>query len=149
MTKYIISYLSLVLFENISLVLGFLSNMNISYFWFFNGTNYGSSNDSSYEKALTEPSLTLVEAFVYAYVPNKLSNLQALKIMENNASYEYFKNYTPMNSSLTSISTTRFNKFSTNVDARTPMTSIKHTGMKKFRVGEIIEIFLYRFKLIA
>ena len=105
----------------------FLSNANISYFWFINGTNYGSTNGSSFEYNLKIPSVSQIEAFVYTYIPEKMSKLQELEI-ERNRSYEFFKNYSARYNELTESSPMIYNRFSTYVNARTPMTYIKHTG---------------------
>ena len=60
---------------------------------------------------------------MYAYIPNKLSNLPREARLKGNTSYEFLK----INSERNDYSM-RWNRFSTHVDARTPMTFIEHSG---------------------
>ena len=90
--------------------------MDIDYYWLVNGTNYGATNGTLFEYNIEDPSVTQFEAFVIAYFPNKLSNVRSQQIAKENVSYENFKTHSPMNDD-----TRRSNRFSTKVDARTPM----------------------------
>ena len=106
---------------------GFLANANISYFWIINGTNYGSTNDTSFEYAFNTPSVSHVEAWTYATLPNPNTENKQCKNINYHGNKSVFKNDTP-NRMCTSLGMSKNAEFRTEIDSRIPMTHVKHEG---------------------
>ena len=110
---------------------GFLSNANISYFWIINGTNYGSTNDTSFEYAFNTPSVSHVEAWTYATLPNpNIKNKQCNNI--NYHSHDTVLRNNTSNGMCASLGMSKNAEFRTEIDARIPMTYVKHEGKNSF-----------------
>ena len=117
-----IEYDTIYLFET-----GFLSEANISYFWFINDTNYGSSNDSSFEYSFNLPSKSILEAFVYAKIP--IPNHSAHHNNEYSGATLGSKNHTQWrHPSVSSAFIAKNARFQTTIEAKIPMNNLVHKG---------------------
>ena len=105
----------------------------MSYYWFINDTNYGSTNDTSFEYTFSNPGISTIEVLVLA----KIANPDNKAVHETNRNTELFESSVRNTSSLREIS--RFDAppfvknglFRTNLDSRDPMTYINYTGTIK------------------
>ena len=106
----------------------------MSYYWFINDTNYGSTNDTSFEYTFSNPGLSTVEVLVLA----KIANPDNKRLGETNRKNEIFERTVRNTSSLTEISRLESPPFVKNglfrkrLDARNPMTYVNYTGMFDF-----------------
>ena len=113
---------------------GFLCNedTDMSYYWFINDTNYGSTNDTSFEYTFSNPGISTIEVLVLA----KIANPDNKAIRETNRNNELFESSVRNTSSLKAISRlesppfVKNGLFRINLDARDPMTNINYTGMQ-------------------
>ena len=125
---------------------GFLCNedTDMSYYWFINDTNYGSTNDTSFEYTFSNPGISTIEVLVLA----KIANPDNKAIRETNRNNELFESSVRNTSSLKAISRlesppfVKNGLFRINLDARDPMTNINYIGIQN-----ILFIFFYTLDL--
>ena len=117
---------------NFCYCLGFLceESTSMSYYWFINDTNYGSTNDTSFEYTFSSPGLSTVEVMVLA----KIANPDNDRLLETNKNNELFETSVRNSSSLQQIASLQSPPFVKNglfrkrLDARLPMTEINYEG---------------------
>ena len=102
----------------------------MSYYWFINETNYGSTDDTSFEYTFSSPGLSTVEVMVLAKIANPAND----RLLETNRKAEMFeakvRNSTSMRH-LASLESPPFVKnglFRKRLDARDPMTAVNYEG---------------------
>ena len=113
-------------------VTGFLCNedTDMSYYWFINDTNYGSTNDTSFDYTFSSPGISTIEVLVLAKIANPDNNA----IQETNRNNELFESSVRNTSSLKAISRLDSPPFVKNglfrirLDSREPMTYVNYTG---------------------
>ena len=126
--------------------LGFLCNedTDMSYYWFINDTNYGSTNDTSFEYTFSNPGISTIEVLVLA----KIANPDNKAVLETTRNNELFESSVRNTSSLREISRmesppfVKNGLFRTNLDSRDPMTYVNYTG--KFFLIWTINRYLHK-----
>ena len=116
-------------FQNIQ---GFLCNADttMSYYWFINDTNYGSTNDTSFEYTFSDPGLSTVEVLVLA----KIANPDKVRSIESSKDNDSFENTVRNSSSFKEVSRLESPPFVKNglfrkhIDSRSPITTFNYTG---------------------
>ena len=108
-------------------ITGFFSEASFSYFWFINGTNYGSSD--AFEYQFRSPFVSLIEVFIQATVevldidgPHQLGINETIDRRSNNNVTFGKLNATEMSSVY------KDGRFILKVESRNPMTNVEYTG---------------------
>ena len=102
----------------------------MSYYWFINDTNYGSTNDTYFEYTFSSPGVSIVEVMVLA----KIANPDNGKLSETDRLNEIYEN-SVRNSSTTQQAASlelpplvKNGLFRKHLDARNPMTKVEYNG---------------------
>ena len=102
----------------------------MSYYWFINDTNYGSTNDTSFEYTFSDPGLSTVEVLVLA----KIANPDKVRSIESSKDNDSFENTVRNSSSFKEVSRLESPPFVKNglfrkhIDSRSPLTTFNYTG---------------------
>jgi len=114
----------------------------MSYYWFINDTNYGSTNDTSFEYTFSDPGLSTVEVLVLA----KIANPNNDRSLENNRKNTIYESSVRNSSSLKEISRLESPPFVKNglfrkrLDARDPMANVNYSGDVYLKHGTMLDL---------
>ena len=106
----------------------------MSYYWFINDTNYGSTNDTSFEYTFSDPGLSTVEVLVLAKIANP-GNEPSLETKRRNAVFESTVRNSSSLKAISRLESPPFVKnglFRKRLDSRNPMTKVNYTGRLSF-----------------
>lgn len=115
---------------------------SMSYYWFINDTNYGSTNDTSFEYTFSDPGLSTVEVLVLA----KIANPGNAPSLENERRSAMFESSVRNSSSLKAISRLESPPFVKNglfrkrLDSRNPMSKVNYTGDVYLKHGLMLDL---------
>ena len=100
----------------------------MSYYWFINDTNYGSTNDTSFQYAFSDPALSTLEVLVLAKIANPNNDRT---LVESNRIYESSVRNSSSLKEISRLESPPFVKnglFRKHLDARNPMTYVNYSG---------------------
>ena len=111
---------------------GFLCNedTDMSYYWFINDTNYGSTNDTSFDYTFSSPGISTIEVMVLAKIANP-DNKAVQQTIKNNELFESSVRNTSSLKEISRLDSPPFVKnglFRIRLDSREPMTYVNYTG---------------------
>ena len=108
---------------------GFLALANIGYYWFINGTNYGSTDDASFEYEFKLTGTSHIEVLVVAKLDKSKNNATTMHKNRILSKLSPDDGITKFNfSSIVLQPADKEGRFVTHVDARNPMTKVEYTG---------------------
>ena len=114
----------------------------MSYYWFINDTNYGSTNDTSFQYAFSDPALSTLEVLVLAKIANPNNDLT---LVESNRIYESSVRNSSSLKEISRLESPPFVKnglFRKHLDARNPMTYVNYSG--KYDLQSVLREIIFK-----